>query len=121
MGGQLGYEGLWIDEDFIHGRSRAGPVCTTYQSPQLSYNEDFTIEEVEGNDDNVDSSHAFIDMHIYLVILVRPSIRDDDNMMEPKGGVFSRDQNMEFMEMAGKKMYSKDLPEPERREEDQDK
>lgn len=49
MGGQLGYEGLWIDEDFIHGRSRAGPVCTTYQSPQLSYNEDFTIEEVEGD------------------------------------------------------------------------
>lgn len=33
-------------------------------------------------------------------------------MMEGGGNVFSREQDMEFMEMAGKKMYSRDLPDP---------
>lgn len=48
MGGQFDYAGLWIDSDFLHGHSKAGPLCTTYQSPQLSTSETFEVEEVEG-------------------------------------------------------------------------
>ncbi|KAI8137096.1 TLD-domain-containing protein [Fennellomyces sp. T-0311] len=94
MGGQFDYAGLWLDSDFLHGHSKAGPLCTTYQSPQLTPDEKFLVDEVE----------AF---------LVRPLVRDDDDMMEGAGGgVFTREQDMEFMEMAGKKMYSRDLPDP---------
>ncbi|KAG2220521.1 hypothetical protein INT45_000932 [Circinella minor] len=94
MGGQFDYAGLWLDSDFSHGHSKAGPVCTTYQSPQLSLEEDFTVDQIE-------------------VFLMRPMIRDDDDMMENKGGVLSRTEDMEFMEMAGKKLYSRDLQEPD--------
>lgn len=47
MGGQHGYFGLWLDSDFGHGHSRARPRCTTYGSPQLSGDEDFTVDTVE--------------------------------------------------------------------------
>lgn len=47
MGGQLEYFGLWLDSDFGHGHSRARPRCTTYGSPQLSGDEDFTVDTVE--------------------------------------------------------------------------
>ncbi|KAG2235350.1 hypothetical protein INT48_004969 [Thamnidium elegans] len=79
MGGQFEYAGLWIDSDFIHGHSRAGPLCTTYS-----------------------------------IWLVRPLQKDPDaDETGGKGGVLSHAEDMEFMEMAGKKMYSKDLgPEP---------
>jgi hypothetical protein len=48
MGGQFDYAGLWINSDFIHGHSRAGPLSTTYSSPQLSKNDTFIVDEVEG-------------------------------------------------------------------------
>lgn len=48
MGGQFDYAGLWIDSDFIHGHSRAGPLNTTYSSPRLSESDTFIIDEVEG-------------------------------------------------------------------------
>lgn len=55
----------------------------------------------------------------YLVLLVRPLVRDEDSDTGPTGGgIFSRAENIEFLEMAGKKMYSKDLPEPDNKEED---
>ena len=47
MGGQHGYFGLWLDSDYGHGHSRARPKCTTYGSPQLSGEEDFTIDSME--------------------------------------------------------------------------
>lgn len=47
MGGQHGYFGLWLDSDFGHGHSRARPKCTTYGSPQLSGEEDFTLDSLE--------------------------------------------------------------------------
>lgn len=47
MGGQHGYFGLWLDSDFGRGHSRARPKCTTYGSPQLSGEEDFTLDSVE--------------------------------------------------------------------------
>lgn len=47
MGGQHGYFGLWLQSDFGHGHSRARPKCTTYGSPQLSGEEDFTLDSME--------------------------------------------------------------------------
>ena len=47
MGGQHGYFGLWLDSDFGRGHSRARPKCTTYGSPQLSGDEDFTLDYAE--------------------------------------------------------------------------
>ncbi|ORZ03682.1 TLD-domain-containing protein [Syncephalastrum racemosum] len=91
MGGQFGYCGLWLDQDFLHGHSKAGPLCTTYQSPALVSPEEFMLEEAE-------------------VWLVRPRPPGEDEDEAVGGGMFSRAENMEFMEMAGKKMYSKDLP-----------
>ncbi|KAI8641653.1 TLD-domain-containing protein [Parasitella parasitica] len=94
MGGQFDYAGLWVDSDFIHGHSRAGPLCTTYLSPQLSNADTFLIDKVE-------------------VWLVRPLVKDEQSQEGSGGGVLGHAEDMEFMEMAGKKMYSKDLgPEP---------
>ncbi|XP_065423354.1 MTOR-associated protein MEAK7 isoform X2 [Chrysemys picta bellii] len=47
MGGQHDYFGLWIDSNYGNGHSRAKPSCTTYNSPQLSANENFTIDAME--------------------------------------------------------------------------
>ncbi|XP_034493690.1 MTOR-associated protein MEAK7 isoform X3 [Ailuropoda melanoleuca] len=47
MGGQHNYFGLWIDVDFGKGHSKAQPKCTTYNSPQLSAQEDFGFEKME--------------------------------------------------------------------------
>jgi hypothetical protein len=48
MGGQFDYCGLWLNADFSHGHSKAGPLCTTYMSPRLSSQEEFIIDQVEG-------------------------------------------------------------------------
>ncbi|XP_047205873.1 MTOR-associated protein MEAK7 isoform X2 [Girardinichthys multiradiatus] len=47
MGGQHDYFGLWLNGDFGQGHSRARPKCTTYGSPKLSADEDFTLDSVE--------------------------------------------------------------------------
>lgn len=47
MGGQHDYFGLWIDSDYGKGHSKAKPRCTTYNSPQLSAKENFTLDAVE--------------------------------------------------------------------------
>lgn len=47
MGGQHDYFGLWLDSDFGRGHSRARPKCTTYGSPQLSAEENFSLDSVE--------------------------------------------------------------------------
>uniref|UniRef100_A0A452HVL8 MTOR-associated protein MEAK7 n=1 Tax=Gopherus agassizii TaxID=38772 RepID=A0A452HVL8_9SAUR len=47
MGGQHDYFGLWIDSNYGKGHSRAKPTCTTYNSPQLSANENFTLDAME--------------------------------------------------------------------------
>ncbi|XP_011668260.1 MTOR-associated protein MEAK7 [Strongylocentrotus purpuratus] len=47
MGGQFDYFGLWLDQDYGKGHSRAKPKCTTYDSPQLSGSENFVIDCVE--------------------------------------------------------------------------
>ncbi|XP_025898159.1 TLD domain-containing protein 1 [Nothoprocta perdicaria] len=47
MGGQHDYFGLWIDSDYGKGHSKAKPRCTTYNSPQLSAKEHFTLDAME--------------------------------------------------------------------------
>jgi len=47
MGGQLDYYGLWIDYSFAGGHSKAKPKCTTYGSPQLSHDPEFSVEGLE--------------------------------------------------------------------------
>ncbi|KAG0168910.1 hypothetical protein DFQ28_004212 [Apophysomyces sp. BC1034] len=102
MGGQFDYCGLWLDSDFLHGHSRAGPLCSTYASPRLSKDENFELDEVE-------------------VWLVRPVQREDGDETEPQGGALSRTEDMEFLEMAGKKLYSRDLGPALHEEEEEEK
>ena len=45
MGGQLEYCGFWIHAEF--GKGESSPSCTTFDSPQLSSNKDFTIDVLE--------------------------------------------------------------------------
>lgn len=47
MGGQHHYFGLWVDADFGKGHSKAKPTCTTYNSPQLSAQEEFRFDKME--------------------------------------------------------------------------
>ncbi|CAG8551175.1 5493_t:CDS:2 [Racocetra persica] len=89
--------GLWIDSDFIHGHSKAAPLSSTYGNPRLSKQENFLIDEVE-------------------VWSVRPTQVDLDEI--PKGlkrSVFDNHrEELDLLEMAtGRKMYSKDVREPD--------
>ena len=45
MGGTLEYFGLWIDGEF--GKGKCSPSCTTFNCPQLSTNQEFTINHLE--------------------------------------------------------------------------
>lgn len=47
MGGQHDYFGLWIDSNYGKGHSKAKPRCSTYNSPQLSSKENFTLDAME--------------------------------------------------------------------------
>ncbi|XP_033754671.1 MTOR-associated protein MEAK7-like [Pecten maximus] len=59
MGGQFDYFGLWIDQSFNYGHSKAQPRCTTYASPQLSGTAEFEVVALEvwevGPEPKVDS------------------------------------------------------------------
>lgn len=48
FGGQLRYFGLWLASDFHTGHSAAEPLCSTFQSPRLSKQQNFKLEEMEG-------------------------------------------------------------------------
>lgn len=47
MGGQHHYFGLWVVADFGKGHSKPKPACTTYNSTQLSAQEDFLFDNME--------------------------------------------------------------------------
>ncbi|KAJ1650821.1 hypothetical protein IWQ61_008468 [Dispira simplex] len=98
MGGQLGYCGLWIDPSFELGASYAGPLCSTYNSPRLSYHETFHIASVE-------------------VWQVRPSPCDSD---DEEGGARPKRSAMDahpdavaLLEMANRKMYASLVRDPD--------
>ncbi|XP_060778891.1 MTOR-associated protein MEAK7 isoform X2 [Neoarius graeffei] len=94
MGGQHGYFGLWLDSDFGRGHSRARPRCTTYGSPQLSGDEDFTVDTVE-----------------VWGVGVPPEEQEQD---EKKKSVLDLDpETQAIIEMTGKTLHSQGLREPE--------
>ncbi|XP_035251465.1 MTOR-associated protein MEAK7 [Anguilla anguilla] len=96
MGGQHHYFGLWLDSDFGKGHSRARPRCTTYGSPQLSAQENFTVEtlEVWGVGDPPEEQQA-----------------------QGKRSVLDADpETQAIMEMTGKTLHSQGLREPEEEE-----
>lgn len=47
MGGQFDFFGLWLDQSFSQGHSKAQPKCTTFNSPQLSADPHFTVHSIE--------------------------------------------------------------------------
>ncbi|XP_072292006.1 MTOR-associated protein MEAK7 [Eucyclogobius newberryi] len=96
MGGQHYYFGLWLDCDFGRGHSRAKPKCTTYGSPQLSADEDFTVDAVE----------------VWAVgTLPEP---DEDDEGQGKKSVLDADPEVQaILEMTGKTLHSQGLREPE--------
>ncbi|KAK3589313.1 hypothetical protein CHS0354_026970 [Potamilus streckersoni] len=98
MGGQLNYFGLWLDQSFIKGHSKAVPKCTTFGSPQLSGKQEFEVDTVEvwgvgsGPKKNHDSDEE--DKH------AKKSILDKDATAKA------------FLELAGKSQVSEGLREP---------
>ncbi|XP_045894056.1 MTOR-associated protein MEAK7 isoform X2 [Micropterus dolomieu] len=95
MGGQHGYFGLWLDSDFGRGHSRARPKCTTYGSPQLSGEEDFTLDSME-------------------VWAVGKPPEPEGEEGEAKKSILDVDPEIQaMMEMAGKTMHSQGFREPE--------
>lgn len=99
MGGQHNYFGLWLDCDFGHGHSRAKPKCTTYGSPQLSAEEDFTLDTVE----------------VWAVGKLPEPEEDEDGPV--KKSILNVDPEVQaIMEMTGKTLHSQGLREPEEEE-----
>ncbi|KAG7523150.1 hypothetical protein JOB18_040457 [Solea senegalensis] len=97
MGGQHDYFGLWLDSDFGRGHSRARPKCTTYGSPQLSGEEDFSVDSVE------------------VWAVGKPPEPEEGE--EGKRSVLDTDLEVQaIMEMTGKTLHSQGLREPEEEE-----
>ncbi|KAM9854413.1 MTOR-associated protein MEAK7 [Aulostomus maculatus] len=96
MGGQHGYFGLWLDSDFGRGHSRARPKCTTYGSPQLSGDEDFTLDTME------------------VWAVGKPPEPEEGEDGAGKRSVLDADPEVQaMMEMTGKTLHSQGLREPE--------
>uniref|UniRef100_H3CTU7 MTOR-associated protein MEAK7 n=1 Tax=Tetraodon nigroviridis TaxID=99883 RepID=H3CTU7_TETNG len=98
MGGQHDYFGLWLDSDFGRGHSRARPTCTTYGSPQLSAEEDFSLDSME------------------VWAVGKPPEPEDEQGEEGVGkrSVLDMDPEVQaIMEMTGKSLHSQGLREPE--------
>ncbi|XP_010882423.2 MTOR-associated protein MEAK7 [Esox lucius] len=95
MGGQHGYFGLWLDSDFGRGHSRARPRCTTYGSPQMSAEEDFTVDSLE-------------------VWGVRKPPEEEEGETRGKRSILDADPEAQAMlEMTGKTLHSQGFREPE--------
>ncbi|KAF9913020.1 hypothetical protein EC991_005888 [Linnemannia zychae] len=93
FGGQLRYFGLWLANDFQTGQSAAEPLCSTYQSPRLSKQQNFKLDEME-------------------VWQVHPSAVERDDA--PKHSAMDAHPDaVALLEMANRKMYSKDVRAPE--------
>ncbi|KAJ2477572.1 hypothetical protein IWW56_004254 [Coemansia sp. RSA 2131] len=92
IGGQMEHYGLWIDSSFTCGHSNS---AATFGSQQLSTHSEFTIDTVEA-------------------WLVRPSQRldSDDEDRAQKSAVEANPEAVAMLEMANRKMYSKELPPP---------
>ncbi|KAI8596163.1 TLD-domain-containing protein, partial [Dissophora ornata] len=93
FGGQLRYFGLWLASDFQTGHSAAEPLCSTFQSPRLSKQQNFKLDEME-------------------VWQVHPSLIERDEA--PKHSAMDTHPDaVALLELANRKMYSKDVRAPE--------
>ncbi|XP_078400701.1 MTOR-associated protein MEAK7 [Cetorhinus maximus] len=91
MGGQFYYFGLWIDSDYGRGHSKAKPRCTTYNSPQLSAQENFRIDTLE---------------------LWRVGNPPEDLLSQPKSVLDSEPEAQALLHMVGKVRMSDGLRDP---------
>ncbi|KAJ3372682.1 hypothetical protein GGF31_001707 [Allomyces arbusculus] len=97
MGGQMGHFGWWVEGGMEKGHSRtAGGVSSTYGNPRLANAEEFEVEAVE------------------VWVVDDPAFtRDPDAEVVLSNGKKSvleqYPELMELFEMAGRKMYSKDV------------
>ncbi|KAJ2723942.1 hypothetical protein GGI07_002320 [Coemansia sp. Benny D115] len=94
-GGQMGHFGLWIDSGFTQGSSN---TAATFGSSQLSTESEFTIESIE----------AWV---------VRPRERlpdeeEEDGSRKQTSVMDAHQEAANMLEMANRKMYSKDLARP---------
>ncbi|KAJ8248856.1 hypothetical protein GJAV_G00228480 [Gymnothorax javanicus] len=96
MGGQHYYFGLWLDSDFGCGHSRAKPRCTTFGSPQLSAQEDFTMETME----------------VWSV----GDLPEDPQAQGMRSVLDADPETQAILEMTGKTLHSQGLREPEEEE-----
>ncbi|KAG0000107.1 hypothetical protein BGZ80_002673 [Entomortierella chlamydospora] len=93
FGGQLRYFGLWLESDFSTGQSAAEPLCSTFQSPSLSKKQDFKLDEME-------------------VWQVHPSTVERDEGPK-RSAMDAHPDAVALLEMANRKMYSKDVRGPD--------
>ena len=91
FGGQFNYFGLWIDENFGTGHSKAKPLSTTFNSPRLSGTEEFKISHMEA--------------WCLLEPVVDPN-REDPNQ---KGVLESFKEDRAILEMSGRVQHAKTL------------
>nr|XP_039265497.1 MTOR-associated protein MEAK7-like [Styela clava] len=103
MGGQHDYFGLWLDQEFGNGHSRAKPQCTTFKSPQLSKDENFVIDAIniwgvgdepkndEDDEYNEEGITSVLDKHIeakaLLEIAGRPRVSEGLRDIEPDADI----------------------------------
>ncbi|KAF9345246.1 hypothetical protein BGX26_003357 [Mortierella sp. AD094] len=93
FGGQLRYFGLWLASDFSTGQSAAEPLCSTFQSPRLSKKQDFKLDEMEAWQ-------------------VHPSTVERDEGPK-RSAMDAHPDAVALLEMANRKMYSKDVRAPD--------
>ncbi|KAF9439358.1 hypothetical protein BGZ76_000019 [Entomortierella beljakovae] len=93
FGGQLRYFGLWLASDFSSGQSAAEPLCSTFQSPRLSKNQDFKLDEME-------------------VWQIHPSTVEREEGPK-RSAMDAHPDAVALLEMANRKMYSKDVRAPD--------
>lgn len=99
MGGQWGYAGLWINDTFGSGHSKAGPKCTTYNSPQLSSTAEFSFDVME-----------------VWAVGRKQSGQEEEEEKDPKkkSGLLKMDvETKAVLEMAGKEQHSEGFRERE--------
>ena len=90
FGGQMDYFGIFLDANFT-GKCFAKPISSTYNSPQFTKHEHFKVDHL-------------------MVAVVEELDKEDYLIKNPVyQQAFSKQENMEFLEMAGIQMHSKDL------------
>lgn len=101
FGGQLDYFGLFVDSELM-GHSKAEPLNSTYNSPQLSPESTFRALEIEA-------------------WAVGPVASSDDDDTGGAGSILDKDKEAQaILELAGRTQHSKYMREPPKDDDDGD-